>query len=1828
MSTVSNGFSQNLVILPTTYAEVKHVCLVRNSSTPTLENYKNIIPVASPENLKDPSKLIPLTHMGGPELGEVIIAETALKYGVQYEVLPDGSIAKDEFGDEIIAYNNGSLYNLAVTEDLKPYSFNMIVMYSTNLDNDTGYPSIAVITTLNNYLKLEKIQNFSVRYIIDVDQEIVKLDIQYWDEYNNHVKDVVSNRIKLEEQHLYLTENVMLTNASAPEKDRVSVLDNEYNGATGFAVNDNTLHFQIKEDSFDEIVPDNEIQCLKDLKINKFHDDAVRSQYLFFYYNLYALKQIILNGVKDAGDDIEDNTEFNKILIPTLRKHIKLGFSEPAGPFLYTWASTKAFIYIFVMGSNSNNNVDIYRVENLNNININDSKININVGKYLDRVYFTVDNILHVCVPQTLNKDERDINLTDVEKAKIELVNRGLIDQYIYDTKLNDKSDEQIEEEYNILYKDIEDDKTNSGGNIYYLTMEQLSIFLMSCNEKAKVFLQNGAFIENGTTDPTLQPSTSAKEFCELNSSIFSTVEKKEALIKIKYPIDKINSYIDYIDKLVKECVDYYNEYVANSIKENYLKQSFDFLKQSLKPDYVSPTTNKINELWEGTQGNTGIKNNVLKYYLKNGLTTGNIINSDIYLDYVENCIEILADIISNFEMRESILSSGTNNSDEMIIFYNGVYSRLLAEDATLQGLNSKSVVIDYLENKIYETDDIIDNETNIRRFKVYSKYRNYFERAKENTVRYNQYCLKRYMMSKEPDKNEQNRIEGLTSSMATSEFEEKYEIPLTSVINKGKWWDVDILSQLEELYKGVATTLCKDIYAFSSTDTFYYNGKKYDNVDITSKIKDIPFRYSFPYPNYIYNSTDSDIFVDPKKPLYEIKGSFKSKKTMEETLLIAYKDGEVENLTELDELTTLKATITVDEDDQVNKLTTVSNNYETEEDKDKVSNVDKFYESVDALPSVGELDTLYYIKDLKALYKYENNMFSNYASYPSKDGIASVAWTTYYKAVEKEKAVDILLKTEGNSGEWSFEEPYENIDYKIQLKGVNKQDTIASIDTDNNSTDQDTVYKFTPTDITKDYTVKLLSVTKNGDDTGDRNIVITQNGAELFKNKLSLNDEEFIFNVKDNSEVTISIEKVSVISLFVSYISSNDIRIIKILKVIPSIDGGDDTEEEIKSEELDFSDGLEKNIEYIISGKKDNIKISIKQGTISEVLASYSDDVMLVDWVKYDMPLINSVAYSKATQTYFQYNGGQWTAITQEEYAGVYLLKVYYVSGLDKYYTFDGNRWMETAPQYDLKTGDIYEVTNEEETITREVKLVDRSTEQEYKKIFTPITVNTSYNFSFKGITKIDDSIKEEITFILENGEIKFTPTEENKEVRLTLTDIINNSNIRNKQIKVLQKDTVLLTSDISFDETGYISEKIIKFIVKSLDEVIISISDVSITSCNGYLIKDAGSGDNRTLIIKSGNAVIFSETLNLEEPIDQKQESKTLTNLLDVTVSIEKATVDDLSVTYSFDRLPDGTDVEYYKWNGVRFVKYDMPFTESLNSCTFAIDGINVYYNLFIEGDKLKVIRDLFKNSQGNTYKVEQFDFSDIGDVVMILNYNDQGQNAWGGIFSRKMQTNEYGEGYEWDNQVVVSKDIKKCINWESYNNILWSNGNDTDNSGDKYYITDERINTIEALYEISKNHYENLSFYYQPENMRFSNALTLCFDEIDGKKKVKIFPKNIHMMPSSINIDYYDIKLDINNYFLIMSNLWMDCIYNRYYDMGEGENSGGSTYKKRFLTANRGVVVISCNDHQEFSEGQIETSQQKNGAYSFFNVPVWFNQNNIKNLLEPNDIPQKDI
>lgn len=1506
----SNSYANTITILPLAYNEIDTVCFTSLYSIPNKDNYKEIVPECSLENLANPDKLIPLNKLGGPKPGVITVADLDLPFGTEYEYDSDGNVLEDENGQPIIAEDNGVLFGLEIPESIKRKSFNAIICYSINPDNETGYPSIGLITILNNFIKFEKILNFCVRYIIDIELEIIKLELKYWDYYKEHNKNIDTSLVNMEKVHTHLTNRMFINESAGKDKDPLNIMAKNYSDF----INAETLYFQIKDDIFDKLIQDNQIQVIKDIRFNKMSDDVIRSQYLYFFYNLYVFKFIIEKGIVEESLNTEDIKELKKISLLMLRKHCKIGFSEPSGPFIYTWFSTSRFIYICLFGSNSNNNIDIYRVINKKNYDINAENFNLVVGKYLDRIYFTINGDLHVCIPESINKIKVPLNTNSVEDAKICLVEDDLFLYYPDPKIVNSYNDKSWED----LYKEVVIDIDSNKSNTYYITKEQLYLFILSNSETGKQYVEDGVFV------PGTSQATDAVDLIEQKQLyVITTQDQKNVVLYLKNPTDRINKFISFIDSLIKECESYKTEYEKESIKINYINQVFQYIVDNMgHPSYF--LGDNYVENWTGIEGESGVKYTVLIPYFTQGPDYSDN-GGKKYIDYSKSCLERLATVVLNVELREWLFPNSGNvqgSTSELTIFYNGVYSRLLEKDLLLKDTAPMTAVKEYMSLSIFEEDDIVNVEYFINKYKRYSRFRSYYDYAVDSTKNLSEFVLRKYLINKaENNLIEIDRINMLSVSEVTSEFEETYLNGLLGMVNSGNWWDESILEQLNDLYKEVSFIECFDYISYSDKDSFYYNGELKEDIPLNIRSQGIPYRYGFPYPNYVYNSADSDLFIIPEHPAIEPTETYKSKIALEEALLNPIYDSTVETKANLQKVTQLIATLEVDTDAELSELITPLDVFETDEEKNNAIKVTGYVESRENLPEESEDGDKYFVKDEKQVYIYKQPSYSIDDKFPVLDGLYNVTQT---------------------------------------------------------------------------YSYFILRYGENP---------LNENTEELY-------------------------------------------------------------------------------------------------------------------WESYQLPVVNSIAYSKESDAYFRFNGQSWNTITQEDYTKEFIGKKYGVTnGEDDpndydFYIFNGTDWEESSVSYNIDKNNIYCVTNEVETIVESLDNI-------------PVEDSTNSTYSFSVVSK-----NKEHSFIFSN----FTTEESELTILLSKKD---GAEVTRQQVNVEGEETKSIT---------------LKYIIPDLGDYKISLLNIQGAS---------------------------------------------------------------ISISYSWERSPGDTGIKYYQWDGVKFILYNMQIIPEVNSCAFKY-GQSAFINLFLEGDKLFVNRDVFRNSiTGDTCKVIQFEFSDLGDVVLVLNYNNQGQTAWGGVFSRNRENDTNGLPIKWGKSLVVGQDITECFNWESYPQILFSV-----NDKGQYEISDKRIRGLAASYEVSRSHFENLSHLYDVNSMIFSNALTIAFNTDEkNQERIKIFSKNIRMIPNLSNMIYKGAKIDVNNYFIIMGASWCDMIYSRLYSM-----DSSNIYNKTYLTSSRGLCVTAVHEFRNDDEPVNSDGSSFDGAVSNFDINSWYNAQFIKDYFESTDIPEK--
>lgn len=1513
MATDPSSFINTLVFVPVNYSEIKYVCLANLTSVPTEENYRSVVPSLTEENLNNPNKLILMTKAGGPDKGSITIADTEIDFGIEYEYDKTGAIIVDEWGAPITASNNGVLYHLEVSDNIKHLTFNAIIAYSNEIDTQTKTNSIALVTILNNSLSFSKILNFCIRYIITVDMQIEQLEIDYWTGYNEHNKVTSNSGSMFRKQHPLTAANIVTSEMKLNDRDYLNESIQQYK--TQF-LEAETLYVAPK-DAFDvvEEVPAYELQYLKNVKVNRFTDKVIRSDYVYYYLNIFGSKLICAEGIIDEEENLEDINEFNKVTVSTLRKHIKLGINELNGPYLYTWMSTPKFIYVFIFNSNSNNNIDIYRVKNRNNVSINESSFNLVVGKYLDRIYFTIDGVLYVCLPQTKEKqtDPNPVNANLMEEA---LKTFAEFDKNIYDAYKTFSTKDELIKEYNALITTIQSEEPEQ--NVYYITEEQLCVALIGYTEDPTHL----SHIENGKYKKDQATQTTAKDYVNEVLGGYTNLSddiKLKAVQYIKQSTERINSFIDYIDKLIKECDEYESENQALYYKAEYIIQAASSIRDQLYPEYELGDTYK--SIWQGNEGTSGVKYDVLLYYLGNGYTGSAAKDPDKYEDYSKSALEKCESVFVNHEFLMNQLDveyMSVFPIELTDIYYQGVGQKIKEHDPTITETLEKTIYTNFLNKNIYSTDDIFNILSQFKKYWIYSNYRRYYNTSVNFTRNIDNFCLRQFLIAQTADLEEIDELKTMSANKIIEKYENTYLATDLVSLTNGTWWDDAAMNSLEEKYKTIISISCFIEYPYNTKDTFYFEGEKKEDIDLTVRQEDIPYKHGFPYPNYIYTDSYSK-FSTPSTPAVPIEAEYKSKTSLEENLMKPKYDGSVETFDDLAGLFNIEETISV------------------------------------------------------STIEARDNLETPIGSFPT----------------------------------------YEEMQESIAIEGSysTKETALADIDS------------------------------------------LIEGKTYFIIGELSY----YIFEERD----------------------------LKINENFPK---------------FDCSYSLE-DTEDIYALKRDLL----------------DDSNYYLTWTPLNFDSGTLIVYVDEDKNYYIYNK-TWVTYTTDDVEESFIDKIYLVTDTETYYTYSGGSWVMTNPVYDISNDLVFKVTNEPEEVTETI--------EKEKMTITETDPTSTYKFTplIKGAHSLSISV--------------------------TSFDDDESTGTYNYDIK--QDSTSLSNGAI---ENGYLS---IEITTKSLTAV--------------------------SIIITGGKAR-------------------------------------SITVSYKRTREPGDTGIKYYKWNGsngfreVTLGSSDLPEIPGQEASKFILTP--VYYNIYLEGDKLKVITDLFKSDSGDVLEVVQFDFSDIGDVVLVKNYNGLGENAWGGVFSRKKEANENGIPINWGSDVVISKNFKECFNWESFSNIIMEEKIDNG-----YQFTDNRLNKIENLYEISRMHYENLKMHFDEKNMRFSNALTLCFHESEGRGKVSIFSKNLKMITNYNILNFNNTKVDVNNYFVILSELWMDLIYRRSIFM---DSALGSNYKKIFITASRGSCICAVSPRTDYEDLMAD---EMNGAYSFFDVNTWYDQAQVLDYLDPNRIPSKDL
>lgn len=1801
-------FFSTVVISPVEYAEIKAVCLTKVSAKPDALNVNDIVPQYTQENL-NAMRIVELPKLGGPSAGTLECEGHEIRYGITYVRDDDGNILKDEYGQEVVDTDLGLLYGINVGEKVRNIDFNCIVAYSIEKNANTGYNNIALVSMFNNSLSFAKILNFFARYIIEVTKEIITLELDWVTVYREHETQTNNSSFYMNQAHPQLLNRITKSGQGDVTNDDLTKWQKIY---TQFVRERDDYLYIRPVDKFDTIHT-NAIQTKKDSRLFQYEDTSLRTQYLYFYYNVRAMKQMMRDGFVNEFDNTEDLNEVDKISYDTLRKHIKLGFSETMGPFLYSWASTPKFIYVCTFGSNSNNNIDMYRVRNRCDANMNADNYNLVVGRYLDRCYFTVDGNLHVCIPQVGDKTQvlEQENVTFRENANKSLESH----EFLY-VNFNSVSEGDLAKHYQTVWEEIR--KTGTG-EIYLLTKEQFRIFLLSKNDNYKKFVTDGVFKwpdnlpytpRPGASGDQLQKPVNAVEFFDWgyyntdnnHNSVILNSDHRNVYQYIKRPCDAIKEFKSFMDTMTNDCITHKTNFGQELNKTNYVDQYCQALINKLRPDF--PFAEKYNINWWGANKDSGVKFQVIDFAMRNGnQATQN--NTNKYEGYIEKFFteteqDNIVDIILNQQQRQKFVTALPLNDATFGVLCQGVTDRVNLLDTTYNtNTPLESFQKYYLNTGIFLDKQIIESETAIRRYYRYALYRALYNSVVETSTGYQQYVLRQRLIAMEEagDNNADtiDRYNNMTIAEVTNYYTETVLKPLTDTMNGASWWNVEILAKLEEEYKAVFNTVLYVIYQYGTTDMCYFNEEKKEGINLTKRTDPIPFRYGFPLPTYIYDTATSKKFIIPEHEKEAIAGVYHSFESLKEKTMSIDKI-DVTDKAQLESWKTITAQMTANSIEELNATTTPIQVFTTAEELDNYLSAEYKAANTDILGGIVE------IPDVDP-----DNPDAELPEIPEVDPDAPMDPADMIPYATRQVMVQDKIYIGSRKGEFTLDHALPANNYVFQI-GQNTEDG-----TDGNPDGGIVNPDGSMGGGTTTNTVKYVKI-KDGN--------VQQPVME-------------IINVTDDFKFTVAAGQQYMAEITVTMkIDENDPD--KVLAPKLTLTCGGQT----KEEEIEFTDYY--NQVFIdIENWAGEVTITPNDVNIEAVWVAFASTFTPKVYDETELPEQNTVA--KVGTDFYYFDGAAWQPYTLElHYQYLEQQGLFYVQKEDKFYKFEKNQFVETQPKYNIIQGDIYKVLNTDETIT----------EESYSGLgssFTPPRLNQKYHISFSGITMIDDRVIVPLNSnkTSQEGASTYTASidvvEANKPVTITLTGLqwgderaavgegeaLKDPNFSRSIILKYADNRVLKTEPLDFTPPGEYDkefpetptlQKTIEYTPTEASQLMIEIENVfSNDTPNATYVQQAGSGTTRTITISQNGRVLHTITCDFtqQESFDWEAEQN-ITSNADITISNPTGTsVNAVVFSWSYVRKATDTGIKYYRWNGSAYVQYNnITIIPEQRSTRWYFPDIKVYFNIYVEGDKMNVIRDLFKNKLGETLKVTQFEFSDLGDIVLINNYNNQGQHCWGGVFSRYSNRTEVDGQRVYNYGAVMSEDVGDCFNWDAYNYVQYKK-----NADGEPVVSEDKIAAIAATYEVSRSHMEVLKDKFG-NNIMYSNALTVAWikvdDEVNYNCRMFIYPKSTKSFPNMTTMPYNDLRIHVNNYFVIEADSWFDMTYNRYYKMNTGVSP--THYAARFLTAARSMVVVATGDHDD--------ENATSGAVTYFRGYEWFDPALVGKYIEKVNIPRKDI
>lgn len=399
---------------------VYRIALYKSNVAITSSNYSRVLPA----NTNDPSYFIMYDSSKISEDGSLEYkyfpdpVDNTIKYVVKSDVITiTPSTVIYAILQKTAASDKGtySLYNadLSIKKE-----FNAVVFFSQ--DKRGQYNIIAIVSYFMNTIDLSKVLNFNIKLVIEADSSDGIIDIDYNTQYLEHRNLTDKSYPEFQAVHPNLIDQTEVQKDAFGLSNTISDLISEYKQ---YVIDPATVRIKVLESSATDFIEEGipgVLQVYPDQKVNYYDKYSLKTQYLYFFYE--DISSIMKTVFQFSSTDVFSFDETK----------IKLGFNEEYGPYLYNWVLFKSAFYIVIYGCNSNKAIDVYSI-NIDSLDITDYDVNsadadVFVGRYVDRIYFVINDILYFLIPNTSMGFPLNTTITDYKDSVTDLNNLNQLD--------------------------------------------------------------------------------------------------------------------------------------------------------------------------------------------------------------------------------------------------------------------------------------------------------------------------------------------------------------------------------------------------------------------------------------------------------------------------------------------------------------------------------------------------------------------------------------------------------------------------------------------------------------------------------------------------------------------------------------------------------------------------------------------------------------------------------------------------------------------------------------------------------------------------------------------------------------------------------------------------------------------------------------------------------------------------------------------------------------------------------------------------------------------------------------------------------------------------------------------------------------------------------------------------------------------------------------------------------------------------------------------------------------------------------------------------------